>query len=177
MRKHFILGLSLFIWNVYSAQIGKVFPALNGVTLDEKPIQLPLKNNKFSVIAIAFNRAAEEDLKKWLNPLFQTFIKDETENNKGLDVADVYDVNFMFVPVIAGFKRIADDFKKDTDKRFWQYIMDTEKADMKGLQAKLGINDDKLPYFFIVNTQGTIVAVQSGKFLKEKMDKLEEAIE
>lgn len=177
MRKLIILGLFIFIWNNHSAQVGKNFPILNGKTLDDKACSLPIKNAKFSVIAIAFNRDAEDDLKKWLNPLFQTFIKDEKESSKGIDVADVYDVNFMFVPVIAGFKRFADEFKKDTDPRFWQYILDTEKTDMKGLQEKLGIQDSKIPYFFIVNAEGKIVEMQSGKFLKTKIDKLEDAVE
>lgn len=177
MKKLSLLICCIFIWNVYSAQVGKSFPVINGSTLDEKASVLPVKNGKFSVIAIAFHRDAETDLKKWLNPLFQTFIKDDKESSKGIDVADVYDVNFMFVPVIAGFKRFAEEFKKDTDARFWKYIMDTEKADMKGLQAALGITDNKIPYFFIVNAEGKIVAVESGKFLQSKIDKLEDAVE
>lgn len=176
MNKIFVV-IFCFIWNDYSAQVGKQFPAIKGLTLEDKVISVPAKNSKYSVIAIAFHRQAEDDLKKWLNPLFQTFIKDEKESTKGIDVADVYDVNFVFIPMIAGFKRMADDFKKDTDKRFWQYVMDTEKTDIKGLQEQLGIDDNKIPYFFVLDASGKVVAVQSGKFLPAKIDKLEDSVE
>lgn len=159
------------------AQIGKVFPTLQGKTLNENTILVPAKNKKYSVIAIAFHRQAEDDLKKWLNPLFQTFIKDEKESTKGIDMADVYDVNFVFIPMINGFKRFADEFKKDTDPRFWQYIMDTEKTDIGLLQKALLIEDNKIPYFFVLDADGKVLQMQSGKFLAAKLDKLEDAVE
>ncbi len=175
--KYVLIFLALFISFCFSAQVGKVFPPIQGKTLDDKLISVPSKNGKYSVIAIAFSRQAEDDLKKWLNPLFQTFIKDEKENNKGMDMADVYDVNFVFVPMITGFKRIADEFKKDTDPQFWKYIMDTEKTDINSLQKSMLIEDSKIPYFFVLDASGKVLEVQSGKFLPAKIDKLEDAIE
>lgn len=158
-----------------NAQKGKVFPAVKGITLDDKNMVLPVKNNKYSVIAIAFHRGAEEDLKKWLNPLYDNFMKKESGGN--FDMAEIYDVNFIFIPMISGFKKIADDFKKGTDKEFWKYIMDTEKTDVKELQKQIGVTDNKIPYFFVVDKEGKIVEMQSGKFSEGKMEKLEDAIE
>jgi hypothetical protein len=94
-----------------------------------------------------------------------------------MDMADVYDVNFVFVPMITGFKRIADEFKKDTDPQFWKYIMDTEKTDINSLQKSMLIEDSKIPYFFVLDASGKVLEVQSGKFLPAKIDKLEDAIE
>jgi hypothetical protein len=175
--KYLIALLFCFIWNVYSAQVGKQFPSIKGITLDDKGINIPNSNKKYSVVAIAFNRQAEDDLKTWLNPLFQTFIKDEKESTTGMDMAEVYDVNFVFVPMIAGFKLLSEKFKKDTDKRFWQYVMDTEKTDIKALQEQLGITDNKIPYFFVLDPSGKVLAFQSGKFIPAKIDKLEDAVE
>jgi len=165
------VGFSLLI----NAQKGNTFPAVKGVTLDDKAAGLPMKNGKFSIIAIAFNRGAEDDLKKWLNPLYDNFMKKEKVGN--FDMAEIYDVNFVFVPMIAGFKKIAEEFKSGTDKQFWPYIMDTEKTDVKELQKQLGVDDNKIPYFFVVDKEGKIVEVQSGKFSDAKMEKLQEAIE
>ncbi len=168
----FILSLSL------SAQKGVIFPSIKGITLNDKNITVPTKNDKYSVIAIAYNRSAEDDLKKWLNPLFDSFIKvEDSGSNTTFDMADVYDVNFVFIPMIAGFRRVADEFKKGTDKQFWQYIMDTEKTDVKVLQETLDVQDTKVPYFYVLDESGKVVEVQSGKFTAEKLEKLEAAVQ
>lgn len=172
-----ILSILAFIaFTAVSAQSGKIFPSVKGSTLDDKVIALPVKNGKYTVLAIAYHREAENDLKKWLNPLYDNFMKKE-KGSTNFDLAEVYDVNFVFVPMISGFKRIAEDFKKGTDKSFWPYIMDTEKTDIKDLQKQLGVEDNKIPYFYILDKDGKIVESQSGKFTEQKMEKLEDAIE
>ncbi|MCE3227402.1 MAG: hypothetical protein K0S32_1953 [Bacteroidetes bacterium] len=158
-----------------TAQKGKAFPSIIGKTLDEKAVNLPIKNNKQTIVAIAFHRGAEDELKKWLNPLYYTFMKKE-KGKSNFDVSEIYDVNFVFVPMISGFKKIADDFKSGTQKEFWPYIMDTEKSDIKGVQKALGITDSKIPYFFVVDKDGKILEVQSGDYSEAKVDALEEAV-
>jgi len=175
MKRVLILAL-LITTLITTAQKGKTFPVVTGITLDDKTLALPVKNGKFSIVAIAFNRGAEDDLKKWLNPLYNNFMKKE-KGTSNFDMAELYDVNFIFVPMIAGFKRVAEDFKKGTDKQFWPYIMDTEKTDVKELQKQLGVEDNKIPYFYVLNKEGKIVEEQSGKFSEDKMEKLEDAIE
>jgi hypothetical protein len=174
--KILVLPILITFTTALQAQKGKFFPAVVGTTLDDKTITLPVKNGKFSIIAIAYNRGAEDDLKKWLNPLYDNFMKKE-KGTSNFDMAELYDVNFVFVPMIAGFKKIAEDFKKGTDKQFWPYIMDTEKTDVKELQKQLGVEDNKIPYFYVLNKEGKIVEVQSGKFTEAKMEKLEDAID
>ncbi len=156
------------------AQKGKQFPTINGKSLTDKAMSLPINNGKQTIVAIAFHRGAEEDLKKWLNPLYYTFIK-KPKGQTNFDMAEIYDVNFIFVPMISGFKKIADDFKASTDKEFWPYIMDTEKADIKGVQKFLNVEDNKIPYFFVLDKTGKILEVQSGAYKETKVEKLEEA--
>jgi hypothetical protein len=55
--------------------------------------------------------------------------------------------------------------------------MDTEKTDIKELQKQLGVTDNKIPYFYVLDKAGKIVAAQNGDFSEDKMDKLEEAVE
>jgi hypothetical protein len=173
--KKIIVAVLICIYSGLYSQKGKTFPVINGASLEDKPMSLPIKNGKETIVAIAFHRGAEEELKKWLNPLYYTFIKKPKGTNK-LDMSEIYDVNFVFVPMISGFKKIAEDFKKGTDKEFWPYIMDTEKTDIKSLQSDLGITDNKIPYFFVLDKNGKILEVQSGKFKEEKVDKLEEIV-
>lgn len=158
-----------------SAQKGKDFPVITGTFLNDKGITLPIKNGKETIVAIAFHKGAEDELKKWLNPLYYTFMKKPSKDNK-FDMAEVYDVNFVFVPMIAGFKKVAEDFKAGTDKAFWPYILDTEKTDIKAIQKQLGVTDNKIPYFFVVDKNGKVLAVQSGDFSEDKVDALEEAV-
>jgi hypothetical protein len=173
--KKIITVLALVASCALTAQKGKIFPEIKGVTLDDKSAALPVKNNKFSVVAIAFHRGAEDELKKWLNPLYDNFMSKEKPGN--IDMSEPYDVNFMFVPMISGFKMIKEDFKKGSDKAFWPFIMDTEKTDIKGLQKELGITDNKTPYFFVLDKTGKVVEVQSGKYSEAKIEKLQEAVE
>lgn len=102
MRYYFLFFL-FFLTSVFYSQKGQVFPNVTGFSLDEKKVSIPFSNNKFTVLAIAFDRSAEADLKKWLNPLYDMFIKKTGKSN--FDMAELYDVNFVFMPMISGFKK------------------------------------------------------------------------
>lgn len=158
-----------------AAQKGKTFPLTVGATLENKGTSLPQKNGKYSIVAVAFSKAAEADLKKWLNPLYNTFMV--KANGKGAELANNYDVNFTFVPVIGGIKKIMEEFKATTDKAFWPYVMDTEKTDMKDTELILDVKDRKIPYIFVLDKNGIVLEYQTGEFNEAKIDALEEAIE
>ena len=172
--KKLIIASALFFSLNTQAQVGKVFPTIIGVALNDKSMSLPIKNGKFSIVAIAFNKSAEDELKKWLNPLYDTFMN----KDKGkLSMDEAHDVNFYFVPLIGGLKMVANKFKETTDKAFWPYIMDTDKTDIKLQQKLLDIKDNKIPYFFVLDKDGKVLEVQSGDFSEDKVDKLEEAVD
>ena len=157
------------------AQKGKTFPNTNGATLDEKEKSIPFINGKVSILAVAFHRGAEDELKKWLNPLYNTFVI--KSKAKTLDMSTSYDVNFLFVPMIAGIKMISDEFKASTDKAYWPFVLDTKKSDMKAAATSLGITDRKIPYIFILDKNGAIIDVQMGEYSEAKIDAMEEAME
>ncbi len=175
MKEIFLISFILILTGL-GAQTQKSFPSMEGHLLNAKAIHIPQTNQKYSIIAIAYNRDAEYQLKEWLNPLYSVFIKKEKGSNQ-MDMAELFDVNFVFIPLISGFKKIEEDFKGNTDKEFWPYIMDTEKTDIKSLQKELGIENTKIPYFYVLNPEGKIIETQSGKFSEAKLDKLEDAIE
>ncbi|MCW3077399.1 MAG: hypothetical protein JWO32_2008 [Bacteroidetes bacterium] len=170
-----LIIISSLIVNISLAQKGKIFPVIQGTTLDGKAVNLPIKNGKETIVAIAYHRNAEDALKEWLNPLYETFIKKE-KGTSDFDVSEIYDVNFVFVPMISGFKKIAKEFKEGTEKEFWPYIMDTEKSDITAIQKELGAADNKIPYFYVLDKDGKVLVVQTGKFTEDKMSNLEEAI-
>ncbi len=157
------------------AQKGQQFPAIKGTTLDDKAVSIPAKNGKYTLVGIAYNRAAEDELKKWLNPTYYNFIKKGDAKGQ-FDVAELYDVNFYFIPLISGFKKARNDFKNGTDKEFHAYIVDAE-TDISDVKKQLKIADDKIPYFYILDPAGKIVEAVSGSYSEAKMEKLEDAVE
>ncbi|MBI2720689.1 MAG: hypothetical protein HYX39_00795 [Bacteroidetes bacterium] len=175
--KNLIVALYLIISAGINAQKGFQFPPMNGNTLDGKPASIPFKNNKQTIVAIAYHKGAEDDLKKWLNPLYTTFIKKEKGAGGNMDMAELYDVNFVFVPLISGFKKVANEFKSGTEKEFWPYIMDTEKSDINNIQNQLKVNNNKVPYFYVLDKDGKIIETVTGAYTDEKLEKLEDAVE
>ena len=87
-----------------------------------------------------------------------------------------YDVNFYFIPMIAGLKKVFNEYKSSTDKAFWPHVIDTDKTDMKDIAKKLGIEDTKIPYVMVLDKDGTVLDFVSGKYDSEKEEKLEEAL-
>ena len=108
--------------------------------------------------------------------MYNLFIKKEKTEGT-IDVTELYDVNFVFVPLISGFKKHADEFKRGIDKELWPYILDTEKTDIKALEKTLEVKDTKIPYFYVLDKTGKIVDVESGKYEEAKLDKIDDAID
>jgi hypothetical protein len=175
MKKLLLLGaIALFI-NV-SAQKGKIFPNLSGETLEGKAFEFPPKNGKLTVVAFVFKRSAEDELKRWLQPLWASFM-DKPDKKNPMDMTESYDVNFVFIPMIGGLKKVRDEYKENTDKGFWPYVVDTKKADMSAEKTMLEIEDGKVPYVMVLDKNGKILEVQSGNYTKDKLSKIEDACE
>ncbi|MBK9285434.1 MAG: hypothetical protein IPM51_14115 [Sphingobacteriaceae bacterium] len=172
--KNILLIAGLLISGIISAQKGKMFPPIEGVDLNGKTIKIPIPNGKETVVAMVFQRSAEDDQKKWLNPLHSTFSAPDKKSSQ-FDMTNSYDVNFVYIPVIGGIKKVKSEYMESTDKGFWPFIMDTDKTDMKLLAKNMGISDREQPYIFVLDKSGKILEVQSGKFSEDKMDKIEEA--
>jgi hypothetical protein len=166
--------IALFLTLAAAAQKGKKFPLMHAVTLEEKTMNIPVPNGKQFVVAMVFSRSAEDELKKWLNPLWDTFMNKPAKKNQ-FDMSASHDVNFYFIPMIAGLKKVFNEFKESTDKGFWPYVIDTDKTDMKDIAKKLGVEDMKVPYIMVLDKDGTVIEVQSGKYSADKEEKIEEA--
>lgn len=174
--KKIIAILSIFFTLESYAQVKTQFPTLAGHTLEGSEIILPEKSaKKFTIIGICFKRTAEDALKTWITPMYETFVA-KAKGTDYFDVANYYDVNYFFIPLISGFKKAANDFKASTQKDLWKNVIDCD-TDIKLLKEQLKPSDDNAPYFFVLDLQGKIVEMVSGKYTEDKMDKLQEAID
>ena len=174
--KTIFFALTLCIYVTSTAQVKTTFPTLVGHTLEGTAIKLPEQPaKKFSIIGICFKRTAEEHLKTWITPMYETFVA-KANGTDYFDVANYYDVNYFFIPLISGFKKAANDFKASTQKDLWKNVIDCD-TDIKLLKTELKPSDDNEPYFFVIDLNGKITEIVSGKFTEAKMDKLQEAID
>lgn len=159
-----------------NAQTKKQFPTLSGHTLEGTAATLPEKPaKKFTIIGICYKRSAEEDLKTWIQPMYDVFVA-KPKGTDYFDVANYFDVNYYFIPLISGFKKAANDFKASTQKDLWKNVIDCD-TDIKILKEKLNPKDENLPYFYVIDLSGNIVETISGKYTEEKMDKIQDSIE
>ena len=172
----FIVLITIFFSCQSFAQVKTNFPTLVGHTLEGTAITLPENPaKKFTIVGICFKRTAEDALKTWINPMYNTFVA-KANSSDYFDVANYYDVNYFFIPLISGFKKAANEFKANTQEDLWKNVIDCD-TDIKLLKEQLKPSDENAPYFFVINLQGKIVEVVSGKFTEDKMDKLQEAID
>lgn len=174
--KHFLFIVFLCLGTNNFAQLKKVFPTLAGHTLEGTAINLPEKPaKKFTIIGICYKRSAEENLKTWIQPMYDVFVA-KPKDTDYFDVANYFDVNYYFIPLISGFKKAAADFKNATQKELWGNVIDCD-TDIKLLKMELNPTDDNQPYFYVVDLSGKIIEIVSGKYSESKMDNIQDAID
>ena len=174
--KNIITILALLLSISSFAQVKGQFPPLTGHTLEGNAISLPIAGTKkFTIIGLCYKRSAEEDLKTWIQPMYDVFVA-RPKGTDYFDVASYFDVNYYFIPLISGFKKAANDFKAATQEDLWKNVIDCD-TDIKLLKTQLKPADENTPYFYVIDTTGKIVEVVTGKYSEAKMDKIQEAID
>jgi hypothetical protein len=174
--KHILFILTLCICLNTFAQTKSQFPQLLGHTLEGTAISIPLAGTKkFTIVGLCYKRAAEENLKTWIQPMYDVFVA-KPNGTDYFDVGSYFDVNYFFIPLISGFKKAAADFKASTQPDLWKNVIDCD-TDIKLLKEQLKPGDENVPYFYVIDLSGKIIEVVSGKYSEAKMDKIQEAID
>jgi len=159
------------------AQTGSAFPNFPTKKLNGQTFILPDSvKGKYSIIGIAFSKKAEESLRTWYEPAYQTFI----QKKKTMFADDVYDVNTYFVAVITGANKVAGDevvkkIKEQTQKELQTYIL-TYIGEFGSYKKSLNITENDEPYFFVLDAKGVIVHVTKGAYTAEKLAEVEAAV-
>ena len=153
---------------------GKLFPTISGETMNDKVVKIPEDiKGKYSIIGLAYSRGAEDDLKTWLNPAYNTFINPNR--------AFSYDINMYFVPIFTGTTQSLTSAAKkkvnaETDKEMQPHILFSEEK-IRTLKKELAIEDKDIPYFFVLDKEGKIIHSTSGRFSAKKMEEIEDKLE
>ncbi|MFN3875957.1 MAG: TlpA family protein disulfide reductase, partial [Flavobacteriales bacterium] len=126
------------------------------------------------IIGLAVSPKAKADLEGWYEPAYLRFVA-----RHGL-FAKTHRAEAWFVPLFTGLNKAAYEpslrrFRRSAAPEAAQRVV-FAKADLDELRAALGIGDETVPYFFVVDPQGRIVHRVSGKHTDDKLDALEEVL-
>lgn len=162
--------------------VGKMFPYLQGEDYNGKKINLPVDTKgKYTLLGMAFSNAAENDLKTWINPIYNKFIlKVDRSKADVFDAGIDYDVNLFFIPMFTGLNQLTsksskEKIKANTDKQMYPYMLFYEGA--KTYKEELDFEKKDIPYFFVLDKTGVIKYATSGKFDGKKLEKILDVIE
>ena len=171
-----------FLACALQAQIGEMYPAMAGENLLRKNVSLPIKNNKVTLVALAYSEKSEEDLKEWRAALFDLFIQ-----APGTDLFDFdpYDGNVKFVVLLMGVNKMAAGKVKskleENVKDHWKEHIVVVKGKNIDHYPTLDLGKAKKdrikPYFFLLDKQGKIVYATSGGYTKEKHQEIEQKLQ
>ena len=159
-------------------QIGKVFPAMEAETVEDKKVKLPDDvKGKYTLIGLAYSKKSEDELNSWFQPVFEKFI----QKTSGLLSSFSYDVNVYFVPMFTGVNAAATGTAKrkalkNIDPQLLPYVL-FYKGELKTYKQALDFEKKDIPYFFVLDPEGKIIHATSGKYTAAKMDAVEEVIE
>lgn len=179
MKKLFVVFAACIVFTNVTAQvIGKMFPAMQAETVEDKKVKLPdATKGKFTLLGLAYSKKSEDELNTWFQPIFQKFI----QKNTGLFEGMGYDVNVYFVPMFTGVNAAATGTAKkkalkNIDPNLLPYIL-FYKGELKTYKEALDFEKRDVPYFFVLDKDGKILYATSGRYNQKKMDEVEGAIE
>ena len=164
---------------IYGQELdGKAFPVMETETVDDEVIVLPGDvGDKYSLLGLAYSKKAEKDLNTWFSPVYHKFIKEAT----GVFASFAYDINVYFVPMFTGVNAVATGkVKKKTAEELDPKLIPNilfYKGNLKDYKDALNLDNRKVPYIFIVDTDGNIVYATSGEYTEDKMSAIEEALD
>ncbi|MCW3072257.1 MAG: hypothetical protein JWO44_2147 [Bacteroidetes bacterium] len=162
--------------------VGNMFPAISCEAYDGKTVNIPTDTKgKYTLICMAFSTAAEDDLRTWINPIYNKFIgKVDASKADVFDVSYDYDVNLYFIPMFTGANQLAakqskEKIKSKTDKELYPYLLFYDGG--KTYKEELDFQKRDVPYFFVLDKTGKVKYTTSGKYDDKKMEKILDIIE
>lgn len=154
----------------------QLFPALQGETLEGNKITVPTDTGgKVTIVGMSYSKKAEGTLKTWYQPMYDKFVL-----KRGMFDSQ-YDVNFFFVPMFTGGKKVAynqaiKQMKESNREDLYPYLL-FYKGDLEPYKTELGMDEKNLPYLFVLDEEGKIVYQTKGLYNEKKMEKIEEVLD
>lgn len=156
-------------------QTGQPFPELEGELLEGGTIVLPTSNSRPVVIGMAYSKQAEDDLKTWYQPMYDTFVL-----KRGI-FDHMYNNDLYMIPMFTGAKKVAYEaamkkMREENRPDLFPHII-FYKGSLEPFASVLRMSDKKMPYLFVIDENGTVVYATSGQFTEKKKQAIEAALE
>jgi len=173
MKSLIIPFVILFCVNICVAQ---VIPSFSGETLENKQVTIPSDTKgRYAFLCFASSMKAQKDLESWMDPVYNKFIAKT-------GVMDAFfDVQVYFIPVFQGSNA---SMKETVRKKFGETAQEDVRGnvlfcngDLSEVMTALHIQNDNVPYFFLLDAEGKIIYRTSGAFSEKKFDEIDEMIE
>jgi hypothetical protein len=179
MKRFSVMMFCMLLTITSLAQVtGKMFPAMEAETVEDKKVMLPKDvNGKYTLIGLAYSKKSEDELNSWFQPVFEKYI----QKTKGLMGGFGYDVNVYFVPMFTGINAAATGTAKrkalkNIDPQLLPYVL-FYRGELKTYKEALEFDKKDVPYFFVLDPTGKIVYTTMGKYTEDKMDEIENVLE
>lgn len=177
-----IFSIAAIAFKPKAGIVGTMFPEMICENYNGQAVNIPKDTKgKITLIAVAFSSAAEDDLKTWVNPIYNKFIGKVDGSQAGVfDVHVDYDVNLYFVPMFTGFNQLSaksakDKIKSKTDKELYPYLLFYDGG--KTYKDELDFQKRNIPYFFVLDKTGKVLYTTSGRYDENKMEKIMDIVE
>ena len=151
---------------------GQRFPTLSGETATGRTVELPAVGPKgFTIVGMAYSKKAGPLLEEWYEPAYLRFVA-----KHGL-FASAYDADLYFIPLFVGANKAAYEpslrkFRKSASPEIVDHVVFCRENGDEVIEA-LEMNDKDVPYFFILDAEGTIVYRTQGAFTEAKLEAME----
>lgn len=168
--KYFLL-LIFWVSSYFAyAQVGKAFPKIETERISGEKVNLPAAfSGNYTIVGIGMGRKAEEALRTWQTPIYNTFIA------KTGFMDDMYAVDVFFLPVFTGASRAAKGkvvkkLKENNEALVIDHVY-VYSGSREPFDA-IGVRDKSEPYFLLINDKNQIVYVAKGSFKQFFLDEI-----
>lgn len=173
------LGLVIWLSQPGLGQVvGKSFPVLSAENIHKRNVDIPKQTmGKYTLLGLAYSKKAEEDLNTWFRPIHGTFI----QKPSGIFADFGYDVNLYFIPMFTGINTAAAGTArkkaiKNMDPSLLPYVL-FYKGKLEPYKEFLDFEKKDIPYFFLLDKQGTIIYATFGRYNTKKLSEIEALID
>lgn len=169
--------LCLFLFSSFAVlSNAQTFPSFSGKTIAGQSIHIPESTKgKFTLLCFVASKQAVQELEPWLGPVYNKYIA-----KTGIMDA-FFDVNVYLIPIFGNSNKsieasIQRRFRAEVQEDVWPHVLFPDN-DLSTITQKLNMKEEAIPYFLLLDTKGTVVHREQGKFHEDKLDAIDDWIE